>query len=108
MHYCCRADSHNARRVLPWSFLIAGIINILLIIWVLIFILAIYDHDKLYSIRYEKGEEDEVTTNNIAIHYTERKKAYYIFWHVLGEFGFAIIFIIFFFTAKDWVDKHKD
>jgi len=64
MTYWCRKDSHSARRVVPWSFLMAAIINILLLVWVIIYILAIYDKDKVPSIRYEKADEDELANGS--------------------------------------------
>ena len=45
--------------MLPWSFLIAGITNVLLFAWILIYILALYkdDDNKVVVPRIERDED---------------------------------------------------
>ena len=50
--YWCSADSHGARSVVPWSFLIGGIVNVLLIIWIITYIVGIYSEEKVYMVSY--------------------------------------------------------
>ena len=104
MCYWCRADSPGSRKLVPWGFLLASIAWILLIIWVIVYILAIFDREKVPSIVFEYAPDDEkdISTNGLAIHYRERKKAYYIFWHVIYQFTAVVTFLIVFFMAKSW------
>merc|ERR1712167_328468 len=52
--YWCSKDSHTARRVLPWSFLLASLVNICIFFWIIVYIAALYDGDKVKITRYEK------------------------------------------------------
>ena len=104
MYYWCAVDSHASRRVLPWTFLTVAIVNLLIFGWVCIYILCIYDKDKVYWPTYNKDDESE--TGALAINYNERKKAYYIFYHVLMPFFMVFIFGAAFIWSKEWVDKH--
>ena len=57
--YWCQGDSPRARSVLPWSFLIASIVNMLIFLWIIIYIAGLYPRDKVQITRYEKAEDPQ-------------------------------------------------
>jgi len=55
--YWCSKDSPRARAVLPWSFLIASIVNMIIFFWIIIYVSALYEKDKVVITRYEKADD---------------------------------------------------
>lgn len=110
LYYFCARDSPSSRAVVPWAFLIAAIVNTLIFFWIIIYITAIYPKDKVLITQYEKNDDHDLQEGESAVlvHYKKQTKANYIFNHVIGPFCNAIVFLIFFFTAKDWVDCHAN
>lgn len=58
MYYWVSNDSHAVRSVVPWAFLTAGIVNILICLWIIIYICGIYSYDMVYLAHYDKKEND--------------------------------------------------
>jgi len=47
-YYWCATDSPSTRSVLPWSFMIAGIVNFLFATWLCVYIFALYKKEWVY------------------------------------------------------------
>ena len=54
--YLVLRDSPGTRALVPWAFLIASIANLLIAIWVIVYICSIYPEDKVYV---EKVQYDD-------------------------------------------------
>ena len=54
-YYWMADDSKDSREIVPWSFLLAAIANFLLVIWILVYILALYKREKVYDSYFEMG-----------------------------------------------------
>ena len=57
--YIVAPDSKWSRELVPWSLLLAAITNILIAIWIFIYILAIYKRDKVYVTTGKNGNDDD-------------------------------------------------
>ena len=115
--FWCGVDSPGGRSVLPWSFLIASIANILLFIWIIVYICAIYPRNKIWLPKnssedadyYDDYDEDSYKAKHRvkSDHYTESKTSYVIF-ESIGPLINGLCFLLFYVTAKDWVDRHAN
>ena len=52
-------DSPRARSLVPWALGIAAIVNILIVIWITVYICAIYKRDKVYVTNGKKVNDDD-------------------------------------------------
>ena len=106
--YFIMDDSAKTRFFVPWAFLLAGICEILLAIWIVIFIFCLYDHPRVYITAFEDGDfstsygEDEQNKK-----YVKESKAAYTFKHLLLPILSSILFLIFYTASRDWAQRHR-
>ena len=56
--YLFAPDSKESRSVLPWAFLVAGIVGILVAVWVIVYIFVLYPKSEVYVTDMD-AEEDK-------------------------------------------------
>jgi len=76
----------------------------------MVYICAIYKNDKVLVPRYERDEDADIDAGDSGtkITYTKQSKASYIFMHVLAPLINGTAFLLFWWTSKDWVDRHQN
>ena len=76
----------------------------------MVYICAIYHHDKVYVPRYERDEnaDMEAGDSGTKVTYTKQSKASYIFMHTLAPLINGTAFLLFWWTSRDWVKKHEN
>ena len=57
--YLVLKDSPGTRALIPWAFLLAAIVNLLIFIWIIYYIEAVYPEDKVYVERHRGMDDDE-------------------------------------------------
>ena len=114
LYYWIAEDSKDSRAVVPWGFLLAGIANLLILIWVLVYILALYKKDKVYvpkTIDWGGGESaagDPDADEKKSSDYYKMTKGSYLLGHVVAPFFNAILFFTFWWTSRGWVERHAN
>mgnify|MGYP002635153020 CR=1 FL=1 len=110
VYYFTAKDSHFSRSNLPIALILAVLTNLLLIIWILVYICCIYPRHDIFVNRYDRDTEvhdlDEGADDK-KYKYSRQSKTYYIIAHCLAPVLNAIVFILFFFVTRDWVERHK-
>ena len=114
-YYWIAADSKDSRAVVPWGFLLAAIANLLIFIWVLVYILALYKKDKVYVPKTidwggssESAADDPDEDPKKSSNYYKMTKGNYLLGHVITPFFNAILFFVFWWTARGWVERHAN
>ena len=57
--YLVLKDSPQTRALVPWAFLVAAIVNLLIFIWVIYYIEVLYPEDKIYVEKKPTMDDDE-------------------------------------------------
>ena len=124
-YYLFAEDSRESRSVLPWAFLITAIASLLIGLWIIYYIFFMYpkndvwitglDDEGSHKNKKERKDADDGDTpaapkknSDIDDDYSKESKPLYVLNHALSPFLYAIAFILFFFTTKDWVDRHAN
>lgn len=98
--YFAMEDSPQSRFYVPYSFLLAGLCEILLAIWIIIFIFLVYDKSKVYVSAFEDGDfsslspEEENKKKIVKI-----SKNAYVYKHLILPICSSILFLLFYCTA---------
>ena len=109
--YFFMKDSPTSRKLVPWALGIAAIVNILIVIWVIVYISVIYKRDKVYVTSGKKMEDklddddsdwhnDEDSPGKKKMKYVKVSKASYIIEHITEPLVYSITYSIAFFC--DW------
>ena len=96
---------------MPWALLTAAIVNLLMVIWIIVYICAIYQRDKVYITTGKNGSDDDQgwyhdEDGQSKMRYAKQSKQGYIIGHALEPILYAIVFSIAYFWTRDWVKKH--
>ena len=86
--YLCSEDSPKARSFAPYAFLLGGIANIGVALWVVIYVSAIYEDDYIKSPRANSLDNDSPK---------KESKGSYILWNSLFSFINGALYICLFF-----------
>ena len=119
--YFCKQDSPDARSLLPTALILAIVTNILLLVWIIIYIYKI-DHrnsvtvhrqmNKLSNSRCNGGPEDDQPDYNEERNkdrgYTEQDKTAYVLLHCLVPLISACVLFYYYLVIKDWVRRHRN
>ena len=81
--YTCAAETPFTRTVVPWGMLAAAIANLLIAIWICVYICAIY---KETMVRKPIHWGDEADTEDEPQNYYVQKKASYVVWTSIGSY----------------------
>ena len=110
IYYFSSRDSHSSRSNLPIALILATITSFLLVIWILVYIGAIYPKDKVYVNKWDKDTQLHVEDEDEHKHYryTKQSKGTYIFSHILSPLVNGIAYLLFFFVTRDWVNRHQN
>ena len=105
LYYFIAKDSPTTRGLLPWGVILAGVTNLLIFIWVIVYITSLYKYDKVYVNSWDarKEEFDDDTPR-----YGKMPKATYLFHHCLYPFVNILLYTVEYCVIKDWVDKHAN
>ena len=112
--YLFPRDSPESRATVPWTFMIAAIINALLVIWIIIYIGFLYEKDEVLiqssgdGTPTEENQTSEKKPDKENPGYRKQNKALYIFVHILDPLTFSIVLFLFFFWSKEWVAKTEN
>ena len=120
--YLVLKDSPGTRALIPWAFLVAAIVNLLIFIWIIYYIEAVYPGDKVYvekprgmgsdddefgHQRFDEGEEDSPKKKKHD-KYRKQSKGAYLLDKTLGPIINFLCFLLFWCVANDWVEKHEN
>ncbi len=108
-HYLVQRDSPSTRSIIPWSLIIAAIVSFLIVIWIIVYILYIYKHDKVYIVYYDKKDskyDEDTGQYKPKKKYRKQSKFWYIITYILSPLLNGFLYLLFFFVAKDWVRRH--
>merc|ERR1712178_221921 len=102
----------GSRSVVPWALLLGAIANFLIAIWIIVYICFIYDKDKVYMTRYDRESNDTDmsgdSSGSSGTHYTKQSKASYLIAHLISPLINGLAYLLFWCTAADWVERHKN
>ena len=111
----CSKDTHKARRLAPWGFLLVAISSFLIGTWICVYIFYIYEEPYVkfprtatrydYDDYYQEGPEDSKGTKRD--HYRISKSTY-VLWSSLFDFINGGLFLCLFFFMKIWVDENEE
>ena len=86
--YLVTTESHSTRSLIPIALMIALVANILIVLWVFIYIGFMYHNNKI------KTSDDGYET-----------KSLYIFMHVIVQIVNGVLFAVWYCRSKQWVDN---
>ena len=106
--YFCSCCSKNTRTFVPWAFLVAAIASFLVVLWVSIYIYSIHQSNYVLVKRAEgSGQIDPATGDQDKDKYSKQSKLSYVFFHTIFPLFNGLIYLLFFFVAKIWVEKNE-
>ena len=100
--YLFGKDSPSTRGLTPWALLIAGIVSILIAVWIIVYIFFIYPENKVYIPVSEKGRKDDKKYS-----YGTMSKEMYVVNHIIEPAFAALLFLTAFCWVKAWVSRHE-
>ena len=103
MLYFCSKDSPDSRKRLPTAIILAFVTDILLVVWVIVYIWFIYPRDEVFVGTGDRADDGEEETN----YSRSPSKPQYIFWAILLPLLNIPYYIYSYYQTKDWVRKNE-
>ena len=105
--YFVMDDSQKSRSFVPWSFLLAAISEMLIAIWITVFIYCIYDKPKVYIFAFERYDFSSPSGNDESKRkYIKENKNVYVYTHLILPICASVLFFIFFCVSSRWAQRH--
>ena len=96
--YLCSEDSPKSRSYAPYAFLLGGIANIGVALWIVVYVSVIYEDDYIKTPR--SSDPDDAPR--------KESKGSYNVWNSLFSFINGGLYIWLFFTTKAWVEENEN
>ena len=98
----------SSREMMMMAFIIAAIVNIEIILWVTIYIYAIYPNNEVYIKRNGFDTSYNSRQDDLDPEYVSTPKHIYVIQHILFPITVTIFYFLIFFKTKEWVNVHRE